>query len=91
MAGRKSTVQVALPDITKAQVLAAVSWVVAQVVALGWIDNNTGAIIVQASSTLISMVWIIGDAYLRGKRNEARASMVVAGHPDPALTHARSH
>lgn len=86
MAEKKAT-NPKLPDVTKAQVIAFVSWVVTQVVALGWIDNNTGAIIVQAASTLISMVWIIMDGYLRGKRNEVRAASIAAQKGDPASPH----
>jgi hypothetical protein len=75
-----------LPDITPAQVIAVITWVVTQVVALGWVDNETGQWILQIAGTVIPSIWVLADMFIRGKRNEARAAIIASGGADPALT-----
>lgn len=60
-----------MPDITKAQVLAVVKFLVAQVVAWGFIQNDAGQKIIAIAGIVIPAVWIAADAYLRGERVKA--------------------
>ncbi len=57
------------PDLTAAQLIAALTWVAAQAVAAGWIDSDHSKRYVSIGSTIITSVWIAGDAILRGVRN----------------------
>jgi hypothetical protein len=63
-----------MPDITPAQLVAAITWVAAQAVAAGWINNDQSQHWVQLSSTIVTAVWIAGDAILRGFRNVRKAA-----------------
>jgi hypothetical protein len=72
-----------LPDITPAQLIAALSWVAAQAVAAGWVNNDQSQHWLQLGSTIISAVWIVGDAALRGFRNIRKAAEAKAGTPTP--------
>jgi hypothetical protein len=67
-----------MPDITQAQILAAIQWVIAQLVSWTWINNDTGQIVISASSSFVSFAWIVADAFLRGKRNEHAAALAFA-------------
>ena len=62
------------PDITLAQLTAAVSWVVVQLLAMGVIDDNTAQLVVQVASTALSAVWFIADAFIRNGRAKAVAA-----------------
>jgi hypothetical protein len=61
------------PNITTAQILAVLTFVVTQVVAWGWVDNDNGQKFLSIGGIVIPAVWKLADAYLRGKRNEAAA------------------
>jgi hypothetical protein len=62
-----------MPDITLAQLTAALMWVGAQAVSAGWIDNNHMQKYVALGSTILTATWIVGDAVLRGARNVRHA------------------
>ena len=70
-----------MPDITPAQLIAALTWVGSQVVAAGWINNDQSQHWVQLGSTVIASAWLIGDAMLRGFRNVRKAAEAKAGQP----------
>ena len=57
------------PDVTQAQILAALTWVASQAVAAGWVDNNQSQHWLQLGSTIVTAVWVVADAVLRGFRN----------------------
>lgn len=63
-----------MPDITAAQIIAALTWVAAQAVAAGWVNNDDAQHWLQLGSTIVTAVWIIGDALLRGARNIGNAA-----------------
>lgn len=73
-----------LPDITPAQLLAALTWVVTQVIALGWVNNDTGQWVLQIAGTAIPFVWMLADSIIRHGRNKARAAVIASGGADPA-------
>lgn len=73
-----------LPDITLAQLTAALGWVVAQLIAMGLLDSDSGQLVLQLGSSIIAGAWMIGDGILRAGRNRARAALIAAGHKDPA-------
>lgn len=60
-----------MPDITLAQLTAALTWVVAQAVASGLVDNSQAQLILQIGSTGLSAVWVIADAIIRNGRSRA--------------------
>jgi hypothetical protein len=62
------------PDITQAQIVSIAAWIISQAVAWGWIDNEESKLALSAASSLIAVGWMIADAYLRGKRNQAVAA-----------------
>lgn len=62
-----------MPDITPAQVIAALTWVVGQAIAWGWIDNDAGQQFVSVATTVVSGVWMAVDAALRYARNKRLA------------------
>ena len=70
-----------MPDITPAQLIAALTWIGAQAVAAGWINNDQSQHWVQLGSTIISAAWVIGDAVLRGFRNVRKAAEANAQKP----------
>jgi len=69
------------PDITLAQILAAVGWVVAQLVTMGVVDNNTSQFILQVASTGITAAWMIADAVIRHGRSKVAAA-AAASNPN---------
>lgn len=69
------------PDITLAQVLAGVSWIVAQLVAMGVVDNNQASFALQVASTVLTAAWVIGDAIIRQGRAKAAAAVTIAQAP----------
>jgi len=76
-----------LPDITPAQILAVITFVLTQAVAYGLIDGTVQQAALSAAGTVVPAIWTFADALLRGKRNEAHATMVAAGKiPPPTVT-----
>ena len=71
------------PDLTQAQLLAALTWVASQAVANAWIDPGTGKTIVQIGGVVIAAVWILGDTLLRQARNKRLAAEASAAEPKP--------
>jgi hypothetical protein len=59
------------PDITPAQLVAALAWVVAQAVAFGWLDTQRSQVILSVGATGIAAAWKIADAIIRSGRNRA--------------------
>ena len=59
------------PDITQAQLLAALQWVVGQAVIMGLVDNDTSTLVLQIGNTAVSAVWVIADALIRNGRSRA--------------------
>jgi hypothetical protein len=59
------------PDVTMAQLIAAVAWLAMQLVGMGLIDENTSQLLVQVGSTVVAGVWVIADAIIRNGRARA--------------------
>lgn len=62
------------PDITSAQIVAVIGWIVAQAVAFGWVDSNQAQVLISAGSTLLAVALKLADAFLRGSRAKAAAT-----------------
>lgn len=73
-----------MPDVTPAQLVAALGWIVAQAVAWGWITDTDAQLVVSVGATVIASVWKLADAYLRGKRVTAIAANPSILTPTPA-------
>lgn len=69
------------PDITVAQMIAAVSWVIAQALAMGVIDKDQSQLFLQIASTGIAAAWVIADAIIRQGRAKAAAAVTIAQSP----------
>lgn len=67
-----------MPDVTPAQILALVTFVVSQVVAWGFVSNVAGQRLISVGGILVPIAWKLADAYLRGQRVKA-----VQPHPAP--------
>lgn len=63
------------PDVTLAQLLAAATWVGTQLVAMGYVDNNTNSYVLSLAGTVITAAWTIGDAIIRNGRAHAAAAL----------------
>lgn len=68
----------ATPDITLAQILAAITWVVGQLVTMGVVDNAQSQFILSLSTTAITAAWVIADSVIRHGRSKAVAAAVAA-------------
>lgn len=66
------------PDITAAQLVAAVGWIVAQLVAYGYLDIRYQQLAVSIGSTALAVAWHFADSHLRA----ARAKAHVPPRPD---------
>lgn len=75
---------VKMPDITQAQVAAAITWVVTQLISWGIMDGAVGQRVLSASASLLAFAWILGDSIIRHGRNQARAAIITATGVDPA-------
>ena len=63
-----------MPDVTPAQLVAALGWVVSQAVAFGWLDTMKSQLVLSAGSTVIFAAWKIADAVIRNGRAKAVAA-----------------
>lgn len=63
-----------MPNVTHAQVLSVVTFIVSQVVAWGWLSNDAGQRLISVGGIVVAAVWQIADAYLRAQRAHALAS-----------------
>jgi hypothetical protein len=73
-----------MPDITPAQLVAALTWVVAQAVAFGYLDTQRSQLVLSVGSTVIAAAWKIADAIIRNGR--AKTLAVKATAPEPPVT-----
>lgn len=60
-----------MPDITLAQIVAGVTWIIGQLVAMGVVDNDQSQLFLQVSVTFVSAAWVIADAVIRNGRSRA--------------------
>jgi hypothetical protein len=68
-----------MPDVTPAQLVAALTWVVAQAVAFGYLDTQRSQLVLSVGSTVIAAAWKIADAIIRNGRAKALAVKETAG------------
>lgn len=77
-----------MPSITPAQITAVVGWVVAQLVAFGWIQDTQAQLAVSIGATVLAAALKLADGYLRAHR-----ALAVAQNPhltDPPATAAKA-
>lgn len=67
----RTTRKIGLPDITLAQVAAAITWIAGQVVIMGVADENTTKAVLSIALTVLSATWMVGDAIIRNGRSRA--------------------
>ena len=72
-----------MPDITPAQLLSVLTFIVAQVVAWGFVSNDAGQRLISVGGIIIPAVWKAADAYLRAAR-------VKAVQPAPTATSSKA-
>ena len=68
-----------IPKITAAQLIAAVTWVVTQAVAFGWLDSGTAQLVVSITGAVLPMILMIADAILRHGRAPIAAAAITNG------------
>lgn len=71
------------PDITAIQILAALTWVVSQAVAYGWLDHGPDQRTLSGAATVLAVGISWADSHLRGKRALAHAAI---NAPAPTAT-----
>jgi hypothetical protein len=71
MRGNVDNPGLATPDITPAQILAAVAAVCGLLVANGVIDNRTEKLITGIAAIVLPLAWVIADAIIRHGRSRA--------------------
>lgn len=62
-----------MPDVTPAQILALLTWIVSQAVAYGWLDVRYQQIVLSVGATLLAIGWKLADSWLRTGRAKAVA------------------
>lgn len=62
------------PVVTQAQIAAVITFIVTQIVAFGWVDNDQAQVLISAGGTLVAVAWKLADAFLRGSRAKAAAT-----------------
>jgi hypothetical protein len=67
---------VKLPDITLAQVLAALTFVAGQAVTMGVADAETTKLVLSAAITIVTAAWTIADSIIRHGRSRAMSNVV---------------
>lgn len=70
------------PDVTLAQILAAFSWAVGQLVVMGVVDNETSKVVLSVGLTGIAAAWKIADSIIRQGRAKVVAAQVAKGALD---------
>lgn len=70
---------ITLPDITLAQITAAVTWVVTQFVAWGWVDNDQAKWMLSLAGMVLPAIWMVADAIIRHGRSKIAAAAVSSG------------
>lgn len=73
-----------MPDLTPAQLVAALTWAVSQAVAFKVLDTQTSQLVLSVGSTAVVAAWKIADAIIRNGR--AKALAVKATAPEPPVT-----
>lgn len=63
-----------MPDVTPAQALAVLTWIVSQAVAYGWLDIRYQQVVLSAGATLLTIGWGAADAHIRHGRAKAVAA-----------------
>ena len=78
------------PDVTLAQLLAAVSAIVGLFVTQHYIDNNLGQLITGIAAIVLPLVWVAADAIIRLGRSRALSTspkgVVADDEPLPVKT-----
>jgi hypothetical protein len=74
------------PAITPAQIASLLTVVVSQIVAWGWIDNDTAKVVISVGGFAIAGVWKAADAYLRGARAKSHPVATITNAPPPPTT-----
>lgn len=69
------------PDVTPAQILSVVTFVVTLAVGNLWIDSHTGKLITDLAAVIVPAAWMVADAIIRHGRATGPGT-VLAGRVD---------
>lgn len=78
------------PSITLAQIAAAVTWVVTQLVVMGVMNDDTAQLVVSVAVTFFTGAWTIADALIRSNRAKAAGVALGAGASTDAIVTGKS-
>lgn len=67
------------PDITPAQIIAAIGAVVSELLAAGVIDGRTAQLVVGLAGAIVPLALVIADAIIRHGRSQIAAAQVMEG------------
>lgn len=67
-----------LKTLTLGQVLAIFTWVVAQVVAYGWLSSTKSQLVLSAGATIIAAAWHFADAWIHTTTIKTQQAAVTA-------------
>lgn len=68
-----------LPDVTLAQVIAAFTWLVGTLVTMNVVDNETSKVVLEIGLTVIAAAWKIADSIIRNGRSKIAAAALANG------------
>jgi hypothetical protein len=74
----KDLTKLRAPDITLAQITAAVAWIVGQAVSMGALDANSSKVILSVATTIITAAWVIADSVIRHGRATGPVAAAIA-------------
>lgn len=70
------------PDITPAQIISAVLFVVGQLVAFGLLSQGDGQLAASIATTVVPVVWTISDMLIRRSRAANLTAILVSRQPE---------
>lgn len=80
--------KLAMPDITLAQILAALTFIAGQAVTMGLADEQRTKTVLSIAITVATAAWAIGDAIIRNGRSRALiapGTQIVKDESAPAI------
>lgn len=72
--------------VTLGQTLAAITFIVGQVVAYGWLDTTKSQLVLSGATAIVTAAWQLADSLIQSSHVQARAAVIIAGKDPKTLT-----